>query len=211
MDRPEWGALDPETGQLYFSLTKNKQRTPQQTDSVNPRAHNRHGQIVRWREAGDDHTATAFEWELFLLAGDERQGRNLQGDPLTLDNRFSNPDGLWFDRDRRLWIQTDISDEDLNTRGWSSFGNNALLAADPDTGEVRRFLVGPRGAEITGCVGTADGTTLFVNVQHPGASTGAEDFAHGRLQSYWPDGGPAMPRSATLVITREDGGVVGAG
>lgn len=211
MDRPEWGALDPENGQLYFSLTKNKQRTPQQTDSVNPRAHNRHGQIVRWREAGDDHTATAFEWELFLLAGDERQGRNLQGDPLTLDNRFSNPDGLWFDRDRRLWIQTDISDEDLNTRGWSSFGNNALLAADPDTGEVRRFLVGPRGAEITGCVGTADGTTLFVNVQHPGASTGAEDFAHGRLQSYWPDGGPAMPRSATLVITREDGGVVGAG
>lgn len=210
MDRPEWGALDPATGQVYFSLTKNERRTPEQAAGPNPRARNAHGQIVRWREAADDHTATTFEWELFLLAGKAGQGRDLEGQPLAQDGSLSNPDGLWFDADRRLWVQTDISDENLNKKGWSAFGNNALLAADPDTGEVRRFMVGPRGAEITGCVGTPDGSTLFVNVQHPGASTGAKDFARGRLQSYWPDGGPAMPRSATLVITREDGGVVGA-
>jgi len=27
--------------------------------------------------------------------------------------------------------------------------------------------------------------------------------------SHWPDGGNARPRSATVVITRDDGGIVG--
>jgi len=47
-------------------------------------------------------------------------------------------------------------------------------------------------------------------VQHPGATTSPKDFAVGKLTSHWPDGQGAIPRSATLVITREDGGVIGA-
>ena len=85
-----------------------------------------------------------------------------------------------------------------------------MLCADPATGEIRRFLTGPVGQEITGVVTTPDGRTMFVNVQHPGATTTPADFAAGRLVSHWPDGGQAGPRSATLVITREDGGVIGA-
>ena len=37
----------------------------------------------------------------------------------------------------------------------------------------RRFLVGPRGCEITGVMTTPDQTTMFINVQHPGEATTA--------------------------------------
>ena len=79
------------------------------------------------------------------------------------------------------------------------------------SGDLRRFLVGPVGQEITGVVGTPDGRTLFVNVQHPGENTRYDDFRQGRYTSHWPDGAPHRPRSACLVITRADGGVVGGG
>ncbi|WP_227842161.1 alkaline phosphatase PhoX [Vreelandella zhuhanensis] len=83
-------------------------------------------------------------------------------------------------------------------------------AANPETGEIKRFLTGPVGQEITGVIMTPDQRTLFVNVQYPGASTSAEAFASGELSSHWPEGGQALPRSATLVISREDGGIIGA-
>ncbi|QIB65293.1 PhoX family protein [Kineobactrum salinum] len=210
LDRPEWGAVDPGTGAVYFTLTNNKRRREEQVDAVNPRPANHFGQIVRWREADDDHTALTFDWELFLLAGDTDNSRDLQGNALDEDNLLAMPDGLWFDADRRLWIQTDISDRDQNKDPYRPMGNNAMLAADPDTGELRRFFTGPVGAEITGCVTTPDQRAMFINVQHPGATTSAADFARGQLDSHWPEGGGAVPRSATLVITREDGGKIGS-
>ena len=72
-----------------------------------------------------------------------------------------------------MWIQTDISNssQNLAARGYDGIGNNAMLAAVPETGEVRRFLTGPRGCEITGVIMTPDQRTMFVNVQHPGEST----------------------------------------
>ena len=73
---------------------------------------------------------------------------------------------------------------------------------------MRRFLVGPKECEITGIAETPDGKVLFVNIQHPGENT-APNFATGAFGSHWPDGGLARPRSATIVITRDDGGVIG--
>jgi secreted PhoX family phosphatase len=46
-------------------------------------------------------------------------------------------------------------------------------------------------------------------VQHPGATTSAADFAAGRINSRWPHGGAGVPLSATLVITKVDGGIIG--
>lgn len=78
--------------------------------------------------------------------------------------------------------------------------------------QLRRFLVGPNGCEITGVDSTPDGRTLFVNIQHPGENVGATIPA--TFQSNWPASqtGPAptsRPRSATVVITKNDGGVIG--
>ncbi|MBB3897203.1 PhoX family protein [Roseococcus suduntuyensis] len=209
MDRPEWGAVDPVDGRVYFTLTNNSRRTEAQVDAANPRSRNAFGQIVRWREEGDDHAATRFAWDLFVIAGPEDNSRVAGDAALTADNTFACPDGLWFDADRRLWIQTDIGENEQLRGALAPFGNNAMLCANPVTGEIRRFLTGPVGQEITGVVTTPDRRTMFVNVQHPGATTTAADFAAGRVNSAWPDGEGRLPRSATIVITKNDGGVIG--
>ena len=92
---------------------------------------------------------------------------------------------------------------------------------------LKRLFVGPRGAEITGLTETPDGKALFINVQHPGENTGRAGAVpastaltpatlNGPFESNWPGnagygpgGAGARPRSATVVITRIDGGVIG--
>jgi secreted PhoX family phosphatase len=206
MDRPEWGTIDPRNGQVYFTLTNNSGRTV--TDKANPREKSRWGHIIRWAEAGNDPAATRFDWNIFLLAGPEKDSQ-FAGKPLTKDQIHNSPDGLWFDKDGRLWIQTDTSESAMNQGDYAEFGNNQMLCADPRTNELKRFLVGPLGQEITGVITTPDGKTMFVNVQHPGATTTADDFAAGKLTGTWPNQG-RYARSATIIITKEDGGVIGS-
>lgn len=210
MDRPEWGAIDPHNGMVYFTLTNNTRREADQVNAANPRPENNWGHIVRWNE-GSDLAAPSFEWDLFVLAGPEYDSRKLSGRPLNADNIFANPDGLAFDADGRLWIETDIGESVMNQGEFAQFGNNQMLAADPNTGEIRRFLTGPIGQEITGITWTPDQRTMFINVQHPGATTLEEEFAAGKVNSRWPDQNPQIyPRSATVVITKDDGGIIGS-
>ena len=93
----------------------------------------------------------------------------------------------------------------------AKLGNNCLLASDPRSGEVRRFLSGPSGCEITGATATPDGRTMFINIQHPGESPSERsEPEQPRRVSNWPDNNPAgRPRSATVVIRKNDGGVIG--
>ena len=218
MDRPEWGAVDPNNGDVYFTLTNNSGRNDGNIDAANPRVTNRHGQIVRWTEENADHTSLRFEWELFLLGGDGGEagqgnliGRHLNGDVLAPEAYMSSPDGLWIDYDSRVWIQTDIGEGSQNTGVFQIMGNNCMFAADPVTGEIRRFLTGPVGQEITGCISTPDQRTLFINVQHPGATTTATEWSEGTVRSRFPDYSDSIsPRSATIVITKDDGGIIGS-
>ena len=195
MDRPEWGAVNPDNGEVYFTLTNNSARTS--ADAANPRPANAFGHIIRWRERSKDYAGRQFAWSLFMLAGPEADSIGPNGKPLTADNRLASPDGLWFDEEGRLWIQTDMSGSQLSS---GPFGNNQMLVAEPRTGELKRFLVGPVGAEVTGITATPDFRTLFVNIQHPGEGSTATN-----LLSTWPDGTGQRPRSATVIITREDG------
>jgi secreted PhoX family phosphatase len=88
------------------------------------------------------------------------------------------------------------------------------------TGELKRLLTGPIESEITGITESYDGKALFINIQHPGEDTAAANIA--TPTSSWPysntgSGNPATPttaksarpRSATIVLTRIDGGVIG--
>lgn len=226
MDRPEWGAVDPNNGDVYFTLTNNSGRSTE--IGANPRTNNLHGHIIRWQEANGEHASTTFEWDIFLFGGDDGDSgqANLEGRipgeapdgsqdvTLTADNLLSSPDGLWIDRDSRVWIQTDIGEGSQNTGVFEIFGNNAMLCADPVTGELRRFLTGPIGQEITGVITTPDQKTMFINVQHPGATTTPAEWAADRrfVRSTWPDRNPGRmpPRSATVVIWKDDGGVIGS-
>ncbi len=212
MDRPEWIAVD-KAGWVYCTLTNNSSRAGDKqpgTDAANPRANNTMGHIIRWKEPGD-FADLRFQWNHFVLAGDASNERsdakgNVKGDA------FGCPDGLWTDARGVLWIQTDMSTSAMGKGDLKGLGNNAMLAADPATGEIRRFLVGPAGCEITGATGTPDGRTMFINIQHPGESP-SERSDPGAVTkiSNWPDhraGG--RPRSATVVIRRKDGGVIGS-
>lgn len=201
MDRPEWVSVHPQSGEVYVTLTNNDKRT--EAAAANPRAENIYGQIVRWREQGSDPAATAFDWDVFVLAGNpakhtDRSDLRSGSSNITPNNMFNSPDGLAFDPSGRLWIQTDGKYN--NAGDFEGQGNNQMLCADPTTGEIRRFLVGPKECEVTGITFTPDNTTLFVNIQHPGEAG----------NSHWPEGGTSIPRSATLAITKDDGGVIGA-
>jgi secreted PhoX family phosphatase len=211
MDRPEWIAVDKE-GWAYCTLTNNSSRgTPGNpgVDAANPRANNSMGHIIRWQDDGD-FDGTAFRWNHFVLAGDPANERaeargGIRGDA------FGCPDGLWVDGRGVLWIETDISTSAMGKGEYAKLGNNQMLAADVRTGEIRRFLVGPAGCEITGATGTPDGRTMFINIQHPGETPSERtDPAQPRAISNWPDFRPnGRPRSATVVIRKADGGVIG--
>jgi secreted PhoX family phosphatase len=96
-----------------------------------------------------------------------------------------------------------------NVDGGSSSTVTTYIGKPPGERRLRRFLVGPRECELTGVAETPDGKALFVNIQHPGEAT-SPDYATGAFGSHWPDGGVSRPRSATIVITREDGGLIAA-
>ncbi|MDP3872207.1 MAG: PhoX family phosphatase [Methyloversatilis sp.] len=211
MDRPEWVAVHPTTREVYFTLTNNSGRTV--TDAANPRANNVHGHIIRFNENGGDVAATGFQWDIFAECGDKlssnpaRQG-NIIGDDL------GSPDGLWFDSDGRLWIQTDQAGD--ATGNYVNIGGNAMYCADPATRQITRFLTSPIRCEVTGVVTTPDNKTMFVNIQHPGESWSGSFTS----RSTWPDNGingpttqsangAVKPRSAVVVITKDDGGVIG--
>ncbi len=199
MDRPEWVTVHPTTQEVYVTLTNNSGRAT--TNDANPRTGNVYGQIIRWREAGGDPTALTFEWDLFVLAGNptiaQANPLNNGSSNVTANNTFNSPDGLGFDSAGRLWIQTDGNYS--NTGNYANQGNNQMLCANPTTREIRRFFVGPVECEVTGLTFTPDSRTMFINIQHPGEGG----------NSHWPEGGAARPRSATIVITKNDGGVIG--
>ena len=212
MDRPEWLAIDHKNGEVYCTLTNNSSRGAKDmpgVDAANPRANNVMGQIIRWKDDGDFDGLT-LRWNHLLLAGDPANARaeakgNIRGDI------FGCPDGIAFDARGVLWIDTDVHATQMYQGEFERIGNNQMLACDTTTGEVRRFLTGPTNCEITGCAFTPDLRTMFVNIQHPGETpTDRSDPADPRRYSNWPDyrtGG--RPRSATVVIRRSDGGVIG--
>ena len=107
--------------------------------------------------------------------------------------------GLAFDRSGMLWIQTDGNYS--NKKDFEGMGNNQMLIGDPQTGEIRRFMVGPKQCEVTGITFSGDRRTVFVGIQHPGE--------RGKNGSHWPDGGTSVPRSAVIAIRRDDGKIVG--
>ena len=207
MDRPEWVASNPLRAEVYCCLTNNKNRgrkpnaggDPTPVGGPNPRAANKYGQIVRWRPAGGDHTAPGFSWDLFVVAGNPSAHPDAKrGSPnVTAGNMFNSPDGLAFDGYGGLWIQTDgnYSDKD----DFAGQGNNQMLHADPVTGEIRRFLVGPKECEVTGICWSDDRRAMFVGIQHPGE----------KGDSHFPGGGATTPRSTVIAVVRDDGGLMG--
>lgn len=264
MDRPEWCAVSPISGEVYYTLTNNSNRkveptgsaaSQQAVDAANPRAYtdaptatsapgNINGHIIRLKESGNESAATAFTWDIYLFgaeAGADAAKVNLSS--LTADNDMSSPDGLWFSPKTGLcFIQTDdgaytdvtncmmligkpgtVGDGTTPTLSYTKADGSTVavqtrVGAKPTAATLRRFLVGPKDCEITGITETPDGKTIFVNIQHPGETISKANVGDpSKYLSHWPGnagygpgGANARPRSATIVITRNDGGLIGA-
>lgn len=211
MDRPEWIDTFPDQLVAIATLTNNSRRgtgTNPPVDAPNPRSPNPYGQIIRWYYKAD-WTENTFKWDMFALAGDPANpatGSTIVGD------KYGSPDGIYVAPSGRLWIQTDVSGSTINTGPYAGFGNNQMLCADPSTKETRRFLVGPNVCEVTGVFVTPDEKTMFVGIQHPGeAPVGVNDPLQPKQFSSWPDGeAGGRPRSSLVVVTKDDGGVIGS-
>ena len=255
MDRPEWKAVNPTNGEIYFTLTNNSNRSVNPTsgqylpDAANPRAYtdmkgtsaqngNPNGHMVRMKEGA---TVSAFTWDVYLFgaeAGADKTMVNISS--LTADQDFSSPDGLAFSKATGIcWIQTDdgaytdvtncmmlaavpgqVGDGGIKTLSYTKSDGSKLDIVTPvgkaaTESTLKRFLVGPKGCEITGLSETPDGKTIFVNIQHPGEGTAMANIGDAtKYQSQWPSnagyGAGKRPRSATIVITKNDGGVIGS-
>ncbi len=262
MDRPEWCGVHPTTGEIYYTLTNNSNRSLEPgvgqfgLDAANPRAYsdnqtvpartnigNVNGHIARIAELGGNGAATAFQWDVYLFgAQSDADPARINLSSLTSDQDFSSPDGLVFSQVTGLcWIQTDdgnytdatncmmlaaipgqVGDGGTKTISYTKIDSSIVnittrvgKGAASDT--LKRFLVGPADCEITGLAETPDGKTLFVNIQHPGETISAANVADpSRYVSHWPantgygaGGVNGRPRSATIVITKNDGGRIG--
>lgn len=210
MDRPEWVAVNPVAIEAYCALTNNSNRAVlkdgkmrtnaggdvMELSAVNPREKNEYGQIVRWYPENEDHADGKFRWDLFVMAGnpDVHKGDAYAGSSnINAGNMFNSPDGMMFDTTGLLWIQTD--GEDSNEGEFLGQGNNQMLAGDPATGRIERFLTGPKGSEVTGMTWSADKRTMFVGIQHPDGP--------------FPDGEGKLPRSTVVAVKRDDNAMIG--
>ena len=218
---PTGSQLKPDAANpRYYSDNYTNADGTTKTNKGNP-----HGHIIRWRENAGSVAATAFAWDIYLFGAEADAAANVNLSGLTAVNDFSSPDGLYFDPRGLLWIQTDDGAYTDVTNcmmlaavpGQVGDGGVATAAGGPATRKganasadtVRRFLVGPKDCEITGIAVTPDGKTLFFNVQHPG-----EEGSLASPSSRWPasqtnPSATQRPRSATVVVTRKDGGAIG--
>ena len=189
--------------------------------------------------AGTAAAAFTWDVYLFgAEAGANQSTVNLS--KLTNDQDFSSPDGLAFSPSTGIcWFQTDdgaytdvtncmmlaalpgqVGDGGKVTLSYPRASGTALavdtyVGKTPTADTLKRFLVGPAGCEITGLCETPDGKTMFVNIQHPGENTGHDNIGDpAKYTSQWPSnagyGAGKRPRSATIVITKNDGGRIGS-
>jgi len=193
MDRPEDFETNPVTGKVYLVCTNNSSRALDDTDDANPRPNNFAGHIVEITEQGNDHAATTFDWEIFILAGDVADSGTWYGGGDEVSS-FAAPDNIAFDTVGNIWISTDGLPNNLP-------GNDGLFVAateGEERGMSRQFFSTVLGAECSGPEFNPDNSALFVSVQHPGEGGTVKEPV-----SLWPDGA-VTARPTVVLITNDD-------
>ncbi len=197
---------------------------------------NVNGHILRFKETASEVSAITFTWDIYLFGAESTAGSAINLSGLTADQDFSSPDGLVFSPSTGIcWIQTDDSAYTDVTNCMmlaalpGQVGDGGAVTVDgtnvttyrgkqPTPATLKRFLVGPVECEITGMCESPDGKVMFINIQHPGKNTTTANVtAPAQYTSHWPGntgygagGANSRPRSATIVITKNDGGRIGS-
>ncbi|WP_462416990.1 PhoX family protein [Kytococcus sp. Marseille-QA3725] len=202
MDRPEDVEPNPVNGRIYAALTNNDKRSPSEIDEANPRPENKHGHVIEITEAGGDHTAEEFQWMLVLIAGDPNDPTTyFAGYDKSQVAPISCPDNVAFDSKGNLWIATDGMPDGLG----HCDGLYIMPVEGEDRGKLQQFLSVPAAAECCGPWIGADGTSVFVAVQHPGEADGASPA---NPVSVFPYDEHGQPRPAVVEVKRSEGGPI---
>jgi secreted PhoX family phosphatase len=208
MDRPEDVEANPANGRVYVILTNNTRRTAQQVNPANPRAANAHGHVVELIPPGaparPDHAADSMRWGLFLRAGRPGMDAGAEYHRAVSDSGWlSCPDNCAFDSKGRIWIATDGAP----TAAGIADGVYVADTTGPGRALTQLFYQAPVGAEVCGPWITADDSTLFLAIQHPGEG-GESHFEAPTTR--WPDFVEGVPpRPAVIAITKKGGGAIG--
>lgn len=210
-------------------------RTYEDMKGASKQSGNVNGHILRVKEK-DGNASAAFTWDVYLFGAQSDANPGLVNlSSLTAEQDFSSPDGLAFSRATGIcWIQTDdgaytdvtncmmlaglpgqVGDGKKVTLAYGATNVDTFVGKTPSADTLKRFLVGPVDCELTGITETPDGKTLFVNIQHPGEGTANANIADpSKYTSQWPSnagyGAGKRPRSATIAITKNDGGRIGS-
>ena len=223
-------AVDSANPRVYSDI-----KNGSSTQTGNP---NGHVLRLKEGAVGNAATSFAWDVYVFGAESSAAPGTvNLSS--LTDDQDFSSPDGLVFSPSTGImWIQTDdgaytdvtncmmlaalpgfVGDGAKKTLSYTKADKTTMsvdtyVGKAPGDDKLKRFLVGPVGSEITGLCETPDGKTVFINIQHPGETTAQANIADPtKYTSQWPSnagyGAGKRPRSATIVITKNDGGKIG--
>ena len=150
---------------------------------------------ILWIET-DDNTYTDQTNCMLLAAVPGRYG---DGGPITVVNKVDGSPNRLVTEDKSV---------------------NTFMGRKMTDLTFKRFLTVPTGSEVTGLTESPDGKALFVNIQHLGENTTNAQFTNKIFESNWPGNGSgivaygaggasARPCSATIVITKNDGGVIG--
>jgi len=226
------------TGQVFIPCTKGAEAAPPRpgrptregADRNEPQA-NPAGHVIRIEEDGADCAATTFRWEIFLVGGDPAaegvrgtlvNGRDFLPSvaeagrmPSYAGVPLACPDNLCFDGSGNVWVTTDGAHDVFGD--CNDMVVVASTAPGADRPELKRFMVGPLGAEICGPTFSPDGRAFLAAIQHPGEfdASGAdfsdlrwEEPARAPLSSF-PDGPGTWPRSAVVYVVKDDGGRIG--
>ena len=186
-----------------------------------------------WREDGGEPAATSFTWDVYLFGAAVRRRRRRQRQPLRPDRRqrllqprrpvvqpehtglcwIQTDDGAYTDVTNCMMLAARARPGGRRRRKTTlSYAEPTAApirpspptsASQPAADTLRRFLVGPKGCEITGITETPDGKALFVNIQHPGETTRAANIGRPgqvpeplarqrRLRRRWRDGPAAF-------------------
>lgn len=222
MDAPEGFIPHTGTGKIYVAMTENEDRLPagegdaaETVDAANPRGPNPHGHILELVPPGapeaPDPAANSFAWDVFVLCGDPAKPDDeaMCHPGTSADGWFTDPDNIGVDPHGRIWVTTDGPPPEGIA--------DAVYAMDtegPGRALPRLFYIPPAGSECCSPAFTPDATSLFMSVQHPGElrmEDGEDATSIADAGTSWPDftdGTPARP--SLVVITRQDGGIVGS-
>lgn len=188
-NRLEWAIYSEQTGKLYMAETGRDNPASAWKDEHAAGATHAAHHMAR-ATAQSTHPDSAAYWDYYgrvlefdpatdaftvLVEGGPYSAVS-QGSSQYPSVHLSNPDGLGLikihDQDYLL-IQEDINGLTYN-RVPSGISHAIcevflldLSVSDPTLDDLKRIVVTPIGAEVTGATGTPDGKTLLVNSQHP--------------------------------------------